>query len=132
IGSAEAVDSRRLRGLPVHHGKGTPGGAVEWGHKSHPSRPSRGNIPRRAPRAPDLDVEAPSRRVLEDAAIPAKPGEPLMAVPQWYWFIEPVLRTLAASPRPMLRKDLVRGAPEQMKLSAEDLAEMAGKGRLTK
>ena len=49
-----------------------------------------------------------------------------MTVPQFYYFIDPVLRVLADTKAPMHRRELVQAAIGRMDLSAEDLAELAG------
>jgi restriction system protein len=54
-----------------------------------------------------------------------------MAVPKFYFFIEPVLRTLADADAPMRRRDILERAPRHLDLSDADMATMAGKGRLT-
>ena len=49
-----------------------------------------------------------------------------MTVPQFYYFIDPVLRVLAEAKAPMHRRDLVQAAIDRMDLSEQDLAELAG------
>ena len=49
-----------------------------------------------------------------------------MTVPQFYYFIDPVLRVLASSTTPMHRRELVKAAIDRMSLSPEDLAELVG------
>lgn len=54
-----------------------------------------------------------------------------MAVPKFYFFIEPVLRILANAGAPVRRRDILERAPHHLDLSDVDMATMAGKGRLT-
>lgn len=49
-----------------------------------------------------------------------------MAVPKFYWFIDPVLRTLEESGGPLHRRDITQRAPQRMNLSAEDMRELTG------
>jgi len=59
-----------------------------------------------------------------------------MAVPTFYWFIDPVLRVLQESGGPLPRRDIMQRAPRLMNLSAEDMREPIGEkgasGRTTK
>lgn len=53
-----------------------------------------------------------------------------MAVPQYFWFIDPVLRVLREAEQPLHRRDLRARVPKLMSLTEEDLRELAGeKGR---
>lgn len=54
-----------------------------------------------------------------------------MAVPTWIWFVEPVLRELAAASGPMERRALKRAVPERMGLSEADRQVPAGQGAAT-
>ncbi|GAB5549984.1 MAG: hypothetical protein SangKO_097440 [Sandaracinaceae bacterium] len=49
-----------------------------------------------------------------------------MTVPQFYNFIDPVLRVLSERPGPMHRRELVPAAIARMKLSKDELGELAG------
>ena len=49
-----------------------------------------------------------------------------MSVPQFYYFIEPVLRVLSETAGPMHRRELVPAAVERMNLSEDELSELAG------
>lgn len=49
-----------------------------------------------------------------------------MAVPRFYWFIDPVLRVLEESGGPLHRRDITQRAPRRMDLSAEDMRELSG------
>jgi len=49
-----------------------------------------------------------------------------MSVPQFYYFIDPVLRVLSEASSPMHRRELVQAAIDRMNLSEEDLKELAG------
>lgn len=49
-----------------------------------------------------------------------------MTVPQFYYFIDPLLRVLAEANAPMHRRELVPAAIARMELSEQDLAELAG------
>lgn len=53
-----------------------------------------------------------------------------MSVPQFYEFIDPVLRVLAEEQKPLHRKELISRAIARMNLSEDDMKELAGwKGR---
>lgn len=49
-----------------------------------------------------------------------------MTVPQFYYFIDPILRLLAEAKGPMHRRAIIDHAIDQMELSPEELAELAG------
>lgn len=49
-----------------------------------------------------------------------------MTVPQFYYFLDPVMRVLADARTPMHRRELVERAIDRMELSEQDLAELAG------
>ena len=55
-----------------------------------------------------------------------------MTVPQWFWFVDPVLRELAEANEPVVRRDIIDRAPRRMNLTEADRSEMAGRGRLTR
>jgi restriction system protein len=50
-----------------------------------------------------------------------------MAVPQYFWFIDPVLRVLREEGEPLHRRDLRARVPKLMDLTEEDMRELAGK-----
>lgn len=55
-----------------------------------------------------------------------------MAVPAWIWFLEPVIKNLATSEKPLARSELVKNVIRDMQLSPDELAEMAGSTKYTK
>jgi restriction system protein len=49
-----------------------------------------------------------------------------MAVPQFFWFIDPILRVLREDEEPVHRRDLRARVPKLMNLTEEDMRELAG------